>query len=52
MVLGAELAAGSVATAMRTHAWVVLEHQGRVVSYAYGVQRTIATGQDPPTEPR
>jgi phosphinothricin acetyltransferase len=25
-----------IATAMRTHAWVVLENQGRVVGYAYG----------------
>jgi len=25
-----------IATAVRTHAWVVLEHEGRVVGYAYG----------------
>jgi L-amino acid N-acyltransferase YncA len=25
-----------IATAVRTHAWVVLEHQGRVVGYGYG----------------
>ncbi|MGH3985429.1 MAG: GNAT family N-acetyltransferase [Pseudonocardiaceae bacterium] len=25
-----------IATALRTHAWVVLENQGRVVGYAYG----------------
>ncbi len=25
-----------IATAIRTHAWVVLENQGRVVGYAYG----------------
>jgi len=28
--------AGRIATALRTHAWVVLENQGRVVGYAYG----------------
>lgn len=28
--------AGRIATAMRTHAWVVLEDQSRVVGYAYG----------------
>jgi L-amino acid N-acyltransferase YncA len=27
-----------IATAVRTHAWVVLEHDGRVVGYAYGGQ--------------
>jgi L-amino acid N-acyltransferase YncA len=25
-----------IASAVRTHAWVVLEHEGRVVGYAYG----------------
>lgn len=25
-----------IATAVRTHAWVVLENEGRVVGYAYG----------------
>ncbi|MGH3573510.1 MAG: GNAT family N-acetyltransferase, partial [Pseudonocardiaceae bacterium] len=33
--LPAEMAV-RIATAMRTHAWVVLEDQGRVVGYAYG----------------
>jgi L-amino acid N-acyltransferase YncA len=28
--------AGRIAAASRTHAWVVLEDQGRVVGYAYG----------------
>jgi L-amino acid N-acyltransferase YncA len=28
--------AGRIAAALRTHAWVVLEDQGRVVGYAYG----------------
>jgi L-amino acid N-acyltransferase YncA len=32
----AEEMAERIATASRTHAWLVLEHQGRVVGYAYG----------------
>ncbi len=28
--------ADRIATAMRTHAWVVLQNQGAVVGYAYG----------------
>jgi phosphinothricin acetyltransferase len=33
---GPEEMAERIATAQRRHAWVVLEHQGRVVGYAYG----------------
>src|SRR5471030_2768292 len=33
--LPAEMSA-RIATALRTHAWVVLEDEGRVVGYAYG----------------
>jgi L-amino acid N-acyltransferase YncA len=28
--------AGRIATASRDHAWLVLEHEGRVIGYAYG----------------
>jgi L-amino acid N-acyltransferase YncA len=33
---GAEEMAGRIAAAVRTHAWLVYEHEGRVVGYAYG----------------
>ena len=33
---GADEMAGRIATAARTHAWLVLEDEGRVVGYAYG----------------
>ena len=33
---GAEEMAERIAAALRSHAWVVLEHEGRVVGYAYG----------------
>jgi phosphinothricin acetyltransferase len=33
---GAEEMAGRIAAAVRTHAWVVFEHDGKVVGYAYG----------------
>ena len=31
-----EVMAGRIESALRTHAWLVLEEQGRVVGYAYG----------------
>jgi len=33
---GAEEMAERIAAALRSHAWVVLEHEGRAVGYAYG----------------
>jgi phosphinothricin acetyltransferase len=32
----AEAMAGRIAVATRTHAWLVAEHDGRVIGYAYG----------------